>query len=1465
MSWKKYGGTYKTDVLNSASINHLVAGTFIVRDSYVGVLDICGSMHVSEDIYYGRNLYGGHDASMNGNLLVGGETGILGNLKLGGNVYTARDATVGTWLSVAGNVTMGGNLAVGGNATVGNNLSVTNRLYFGSMTNTFINSSPGQSMGVNVSTAAAAAWDISGSRVEQLHVYTTAATAKSVLVQNARGHGVAMTGTDASSSLVFYVDTSMNPAGAGGAGNTIATSAPDGAITMFAGGNMRIDASSNILMSSRLVVSNISPTASGTWPTTAGMVSTGSKHVNDEALVVYDLNRYSTLLPDYYNYSSGNAGAGAALTGTAATLVAVDASSTTFMRWSTPALTGWAIGGGAYPMDSTRTFGTGGMTDATGKYNPTWVAVAGNSRTHYKTTFAVNSYAPPLVDNCVMHVNGPVVITNSELTVSATVQFQINSMQFGRGPSGGAARRLGIAVGSPSSANTNVLWFTTDGGGKWQASPTIVTTIPPSLSPWFRAATMYASNAQYAVAVGDNGLIYLSNNAGSTWFQLLSDTNTTAINQPFSSVLISSNGSSTAMRVFLLYSVFTPANGGTPATNKSYMRYFDSSTTSFDPSTKFFVSAFTQFVFGTTECDQFIVTAADADNNNATATPTIWVCGTGAILRYLVSNSGGPPSRMMTKLGNNYNAIQVAYFDATFVVAVGEGIISVTHTSGTTWIDTIFAEGITFLSVYIQDANKLIACGYNGSMAYSIDGGATWAFVSPNMIGAGGSGWQWTSSDSTLTDITMPDINTVVLRSLSSSVSPFPGQSRIYTGWLPSLFNRSNNHVLDVCGNMVLSGDLWLNDGGIMQSNTPAAQTVSLFPETRQSISLGPNTAQISTGNLVVGKSTSSTSGIVGVPTSSAGALVVLGGTSVMGNLMAEGYLFVNSGGIQGAAGSLAADPNAVTRQIRIGDGSIGNTYIKVGNPDAIGGDTVRNYISIGGPNDFVTFNGTLSLPQINSTNEKTYNLNFGSSSPAYYCGLNFYNNGFFNAGWFMTDLSMEGFMLKSPLDATVVRFLNKSLKVIANVDADSNSMVVMRKPAATAIDVSYEMVSVDVDYRNILLRNIAVASVQTINSDVAVSGTFHTQRNVVMDMDCMVGGNTTCNRNLDVMGVSHFFGSVTFDQNITWTGPKVALTGSLVQGGPDTLLQINQIDAVPKLIPDTIGNVLNLGCGSNTDLVIVGGSSARAVRIGTLNDTDLSGGNVYIGGTNYTSWLSGNVILPKTVYTAGTWTAGQPPDTGGLLQFATKTIEVNASATGTGTSAASGLLVRDNNGTAGAGRIVVSNDMSGWLFVAPKKTGPGANNVVNFAVNTMSLQPGGPGTGDPANNAFVVLQSSTSWNGGVLFDSSYTVTTSNTITGVANFSNSQAATSSTTGAVRISTGGLGVAGNIYVGGNVFVPSRQVIVNKVAASDPASQMEVGGNTIMERLTVGNVALTNPAYVLTVSGQMMQSAGFVWQF
>lgn len=1470
MSWKKYGGTYKTDVLNSASINHLVAGTFIVRDSYVGVLDICGSMHVSEDIYYGRDLFGGRDASLNGNLLVGGETGILGNVKLGGNVNISRDTTIGSWLSVTGNISLGGNLAVGDNATVGNNLSVSNRLYFGNSINTFITSSPGQSLGVNVSTPAAAAWDISGSRIEQLHVYTTAATAKSVVVQNTRGHGVAMTGTDASSSVLFYVDTSMNPAGAGGAGNTIAKSAPDGAISMFAEGNMRIDASSNVLVSSRMVVSNRSPTALGTWPATAGIISPGSKHVNDEALVVYDLNRYSTLLPDYYNYSNN-----AALSGTAATLVAVDTSSTTFMRWSTPDLTGWAIGGGAYPMDSTRTFGTGGMTDATGKYNPTWVAVAGNSKTHYKTTFAVNSYAPPLLDNCIMHVNGPVVITNSELTVSATVPFEINSIQFGRGPSGGNARRIGIAVGSPSLPNTNVLWFSKDGGGQWQASSTVVTTTPPSPSPFFRAASIYSSQiisppAQNAVAVGDNGIIYLSNDAGTTWFQLLGDSFTSAINQPFSETVVSSKGNdANTMRVFLMYTISTDAIGGNPATKKSYMRYFDSTITNFVASTQFFVSDPLQFIFGnTTQRDQFIITGADVDNNSTTGnTPTMWVCGTGAILRYLVSSGGGAPILMLSsKLGENYNAIHVAYFDATFVAAVGEGIISVTHNSGTTWVDTRFANGITFLSVYIYDANQLIACGYNGSMAYSIDGGATWKFVPPDLIGAGGSGWQWTSANSTLTDISMPDINTIVLRRVSAGEYPFPGKSQIYTGWLPSLFNRSNNHVLDVCGNMMLSGDLWLNDGGIMQSNTPANQTVSLFPETRQSISFGPNTTEITTGKLVVGKSTSSVSGLVNEPTSRSGALVVAGGATVKGNLMSEGYMFV-SAGIQGAEGSLSADPNAVTRQIKIGDGSFGNTFIKIGNPDDVNSENVRNYISIGGQNDYITFNGTLALPQINSTNEKTYNLNFGNTGPtsAFYCGLNFYNDGFFNAGWFLTDLSMHGFLLKSPLDSTVVRFLNKSLKVITDVDASSNSVVIMRKPAANSIDISFEMVSVDIDYRNILLRNIAVASAQTINSDVTITGILNANRNVLMDMDCTVGKDIVCNQNLDVNGATHLLGAVTLDNNLTWTGNKFALTGTLVQGGPATPLQFNQIDAIPKTIPDAIGNVLNLGCGSNTDVVIVGGSSARVVRIGTPSITDLSGGNVFIGGTNYITSLSGNVILPKTVYTMGTWTAGQPPSTAGLLQFSTKTIEVNASATGTGTSAESGLLVRDNNGTAGAGRIVVSNDMKGWLFKAPKNTEAGANNVVNFSVNTLSLQPGGPGTGDPDYNAFVVLQKSPAWNGGVLFDSSYTVTTSNTITGVANFSSAQPATSTTTGAVRISTGGLGVAGNIYVGGNVFVPTRQVIVNKVAASDPASQMEVGGNTILQRLTVGSGLLTNPAYALTVSGQMMQSAGFVWQF
>jgi UDP-3-O-[3-hydroxymyristoyl] glucosamine N-acyltransferase len=199
-----------------------------------------------------------------------------------------------------------------------------------------------------------------------------------------------------------------------------------------------------------------------------------------------------------------------------------------------------------------------------------------------------------------------------------------------------------------------------------------------------------------------------------------------------------------------------------------------------------------------------------------------------------------------------------------------------------------------------------------------------------------------TGPENQLKSISMPDINTMIIADATASFvgdsinfnNTVLGYSKIQYCFLPNLFNRTNNTVFDVSGNMVISGDIEVFDGELLVS------TIDYKPQ---------NAADIS-GTMNFGTKTH---------------VVNIGKTDARNVIDNANRRFDNFDSV-----------------INIGvfnpDIQLNSTMINLGNYKPAGKDYKRNIINIGGGNDNVTIGGdvTYTNTAISSSKNKGFQIN---------------------------------------------------------------------------------------------------------------------------------------------------------------------------------------------------------------------------------------------------------------------------------------------------------------------------------------------------------------------------------------------------------------------------------------------------------------------------------------------------------
>ena len=479
-----------------------------------------------------------------------------------------------------------------------------------------------------------------------------------------------------------------------------------------------------------------------------------SSNLLNETMVVYDISagRY---LYDIYNNNTYNKG-------NALTLVSNNNASNTFMNMITPSKLGLGIGGGSYINDTTRSFGTIGVFDADKQYIPAQNIVSGNSKAKYYSTVGVNKHSPK-TENYVMDINGATRITNGEINKVQDVSFQILNVAFSK-----IEPSFGIAVGTPSSPVSpykQSIYYTNDGGLKW--IETVVDNTTAGIAGSSKNFCIYVYNRSYAVIGTILGNLLFTTDGGASW---------TKYNVPgynFNNIFILKT-SATNYRVFTTY-------------DNSY-GYFNTTNTSFNEFTRP-SNTITNFVDGNSKY--------------------IYYVGTG-IQRYVVSNNNLDSSVLTT---NTYN--HIAVFEDNYAIAVGNNIISYTNDGGKNWNNITLTNTILNMC-YIYDSQRAVAVGERGNLLYTIDGYKTWNIIPNELLNSGGNSKILNGSTSSLKTVYMPNINSFVISKIIQTYiddTQF-GLSNIYYCYLPNLFNRSQNSVLDVSGSSLIAGDLTVTEGG---------------------------------------------------------------------------------------------------------------------------------------------------------------------------------------------------------------------------------------------------------------------------------------------------------------------------------------------------------------------------------------------------------------------------------------------------------------------------------------------------------------------------------------------------------------------------------------------------------------------------------------------------------------------------
>ena len=1385
MSWRQYGGTSKLDKMSNLNVNTISTDSFRLHGPYQGDFDICGNLFVDTSM----TIFGSLDVKFD--TLIERNATVMNDLTVNGNIYSNKNLFL-TDGYFSGNVTILHNTKNAGNVTVQSNALVYDTLYFDPSSTEFFHGENNK-LGLNVYRPKYTL-DICGNIGSVLNVYSSQESTRNVLVQNNIFKGISLNANTSTSSIRFFNDSSLN----------VANPSYDGQLIYNQGGVMTIDVSSNTQILSNMVISNRAQTRSD-------LSFAQNAHIYNETAVLYD-NSWGTYLNEHYKNST-------AKTGYALTMVTTDTSSNTFMNMITPNKVGLSIGGGAYPNDQTRAMGTFGWIDVSGDFIPAQTIVSGNNISKYRSTTGFNTYAPR-TEKYVVDINGPVHITNGQIKVANSPKYQIYGVSKLR-----TYQQNIMAVGSPSVAGINSLnntsffaqyiGYSNDGGQSWQQS--LVNPVIGYSGDLSGHSTLYETtvhtntsvcsfDSSFSVLSANQGLLWYTINGGVNWSQFL--LGTLAYN--FNSVFVDSSYVYAASDSSLCY--FNSPYTNLPYDNKQIQHPMSYPSQIYSIGS---TNGYPDVATRTTLTSPIKLTSIHVSNTD------IFLCGSGVLHfnRNTITTYPYPDISYNTNK-YNYNAI---YAVNSAVVAVGNnGIISYSQNSGASWTDTSYSN-VTLNSVYAFDVSNAIAVGNSGTILYSNNAFASWTPVPQEVLISSGNAATLIDTSNNFTGITMSDANTFVISAVNKTYdapSSQLGASKLYYCFFPNLFNRVNNNVLDLCGNMRVSGDIRVDN-------------------------------QIVGNDLVLlTKGTDSTS----VTT---GTLLVTGGVGITGNTNINGNLYVNPGrcieGIGGGNINIGTNPvqAGVTRSINIGSVFNGN-------------NTYNSAIVFGGHYDTIYVNSPTVFANGIATSLQDTNIigNLTITTPQ-------------NGGHIIKATSPYTNQ-DSTSTATGVLIISGGVGISANVFIGGNTSMGAYTYVMNSNTESKSITSGTLTVQGGvgITSNVYIGGNTTITrgleSRSTSSGSLIVQGGVGISSNVFVGGNMTANGNLTLLAGTE--STSTSTGTLLVTG-GVGITGNTnIRGnaniGANLAVSANAIvNATTESISINTGAlVVRGGAGVNSNLCVGGNVT---ITKGLESTSTSSGSLIVSGGVGISSniWVGGNTTISGNGIINGN---------------ASISSGVESTSTSTGTLLVRGGVGISSNvfiaGNVTITRGIESTNISSGSLLVQGGVGVTANVYVGGNIRTINytestntqtgalIVQGGAGIGA---NVYVggnltTLKNVNVGNINYLVESTSTTTGMLVVTGGAGISSNVfvggnvtitkglESTSTSSGSLLVQ-GGVGISSNVFVGGNVTVSANIRILNGVESTSSSSGtlLVTGGVGITGNVNIGGN--TNIGANASVSG------------
>ena len=1241
MSWKKYGGIHQLNQ-NSITVNSIATDKISFRGVYDGNFDVCGLIHSS------------------GNLQTDSDCIVLGNAYVYHNANIFHD------------------LDVYGNATVHGNIIANDKLFMGDITgNTYLNRHIGYFYGVSgnigVNTINPASdFDIHGSRSNVLSIISDTSYNYNIISQNVNNRGIVVTASDLSSGILFYNDVSINNA------NTF-----DAAIIYDACLNsLYFDISNDLQIHSGMIITHRQRDSH----------NSNLHHIRNEPVTIYD-NAVGPFLDRIYPVECVN-------TGDSLFLCSQDNSSNTFIKMVTPSGIGLAVGGGAYPDDTSRPFGVLGLIDNSNNYINSQTIVQSqnyNSKYNIPITLGINTYSPATdIYSCV--INGPTHFENNNISSALVCDFQISCMRFCAN-----LPNIGIILGSPNVIPPGPFvhnhFITLDSGISWKPititnssnddSDITLTSVNLTDAYIYDIDTIFAVGGIYKTQQG--GFIYFTNDQGATWHPILTDS--ASFIGPLTGITIITLNASVVFAFVISNAQYQYA---------TYQFYYANIVPKLNND---IISPLTFYpVYTGLLQPKSIANYSDRVSGNN----FILVCGAGGLKVYSVNTnnvilvgllgsifSTTPPSLYGDSgagkncIHNTFNYNSMCVYDLQHILLVG------TDTSNNyfviTRVDNIFNDSnwtniridTNPTSVHIYDSMRAMVVCDGGVLFYSIDGYYNWKRTTIDSFNPFVNSPFHNNSQYHFTNIFIKGPNEfLVTKTLSNYDIDLPqlGSSELYYCYLPELLNKSNNYVIDISGNMEMSGDLHINDRGKLMSNNDA---MYVFNDTVKNIYIGSDTSGIYIGN----------------PIDPYATTFILDRLDVSRNIYARRNV-------------------DISRNLNV----LGNTYLWgntiVAHDFAVSGNTIlRSNLDC---SNNVVIHGNLTVYK----DIIFYgNFDLGKETNLYgnlYCDKNSYFNGNTYTNRIIQGNSDLKIMGNTYLYGNV--FMKNDLNLSGNLhvlfdtilsgNVQVNGDVSFNRPVFFANDISINgnlhvgkntFIDGAFSIDSLKLSGNLLVNGQTImNGPMQFNGDMSLNGNIYIDKDMIIPGMLT------VKGFANFDSGLVANKNVTLMG-KV---NSQDDFNCNKNLNVNGvITASGELHTSTINAMFD--CATN-----------QYITENYLYANRSSTKNIYFGSTGDKIYMNADVVYRGSFTTSTTGVAETAAS-----QFFLNSVsgEVGGANQFPGSSAGGGLFLQDN-GNSQQGYMIISDDLTGFNFKATTFNGAVPQNVVKMDVARLTIN-------NPANS----------------------------------------------------------------------------------------------------------------------------------